>query len=37
MSADVVCGSYNTEIGRFSTELAAKNPTGVFSMKNYVR
>ena len=37
VSADVVCGSYNTEIGRFSTELAAKNPTGVFSMKNYVR
>ena len=37
MSADVVRGAYNMKIGRFWTELAAENPTGVFSMKNYVR
>ena len=37
VSADVARGAYNTEIGRFWTELAAKKPTGVFVMKNYVR
>ena len=37
VSADVARGAYNTKIGRFWTELAAKKPTGVFVMKNYVR
>ena len=37
VSADVVSSSYNTEIGRFWTELAAEKPIGVLSIKNYVR
>ena len=37
VSADIVRGTYNAKIGRFSTELAAKKPTGVLVMKNYVR